>query len=163
MSTKPKHKTCQSPYCNNKLEGQRRKFCSYKCYDENRRGKWVTKTCASTDCNNTFKTQGQLKRYCSNTCNHREETRRRSREMKARLLETYGDKCACCGESCVEFLTLEHKNGDRKQHLKKVGPNVIAIWRDAVENFDTNKYEILCMNCNWAKGKYGFCPHERKK
>ena len=30
---------------------------------------------------------------------------------KERIIEAYGGKCECCGESIFEFLTIDHRNG----------------------------------------------------
>ena len=153
-------KKCQSPYCEKSIEGNRRKFCSYDCYNENRRGQWKNTECLAEDCNNQFKSQGTWKKYCCSQCNARQRERNRSKEIKAQLFNIYGNKCKCCGETEIAFLTLEHKLGDRVEHLKQVGNNT-NMWKDAIENVDHERFEILCMNCNWAKGQFGYCPHER--
>lgn len=78
------------------------------------------------------------------------------RAKRVAFLDMYGGKCACCGESIEEFLTIEHIHGQRGQ--KRVSP--YKAYKTAVENYDPTTYEILCMNCNHAKGRYGYCPHQ---
>jgi hypothetical protein len=75
-----------------------------------------------------------------------------------KVLDAYGSVCACCGEKQNEFLTTDHINGGGSEHLRKRG--TVGIYRDIIkEGFPRDKYQILCMNCNWAKSVYGKCPH----
>jgi hypothetical protein len=73
-----------------------------------------------------------------------------------------GGKCACCGETINEFITLDHINGRTEEDyhsggLRRTGK---AAWMKArSDGWDTGKYQILCYNCNCAKGAYGTCPH----
>jgi len=87
-----------------------------------------------------------------------EIVRNKSKEMRKTFLEMYGNKCACCGETTYEFLTLEHKNGQRgiEKSRKKSGKHSYAI---AIREYRPDLYEILCWNCNCSKGRYGYCPH----
>lgn len=38
------------------------------------------------------------------------------RRMRLEALQAYGGKCACCGESNVEFLAIDHINGNGNKH-----------------------------------------------
>lgn len=80
------------------------------------------------------------------------------RNAKARLegIAAYGGRCVCCGESRVEFLTLEHKRGI-KNHEKRGAEGWLQLKRDG---FPKGDHEVLCYNCNCAKGVYGKCPHK---
>jgi len=71
-------------------------------------------------------------------------------------------KCACCGESNYFFMTIDHIMGrgktDREAGQKRSG------WRLCVNlkmRGYPDGYQVLCYNCNLAKGHYGSCPHER--
>jgi 5-methylcytosine-specific restriction endonuclease McrA len=79
-------------------------------------------------------------------------------ELKKKIIEAYGGKCACCGESTYEFLTIDHING-RDKGDKLMGA---ALYR-ALKNqgFPKDNYQLLCFNCNSAKGLYGQCPHKK--
>jgi hypothetical protein len=57
------------------------------------------------------------------------------------------------------FLTLDHKVGGRKHHEGLTNLQIYA--RAAKEGWPRDKYQLLCMNCNFAKGHYGACPHQR--
>jgi hypothetical protein len=80
-------------------------------------------------------------------------------KRRINFLEMYGNKCACCGETQKEFLTIEHING---QKGKKRESSAMA-YAKAIKEYRPDLYTILCMNCNHSKGKYGYCPHEHKK
>lgn len=95
-------------------------------------------------------------------------TKANVREKRKLVLEKYGGTCVCCGESVYEFLTLDHKNNDGAKHreeLKKAGkPRHASSMVDfaAANNFP-DFLQILCWNCNCAKGFHGECPHEAKR
>jgi hypothetical protein len=77
--------------------------------------------------------------------------------------------CRCCGEnSFVEFLAIDHIAGKYKMdsipELVKIGySSKLKDYRliDWILEKDFPKgFQILCHNCNMAKGVYGKCPHE---
>lgn len=80
----------------------------------------------------------------------------------ADVLNAYGPRCACCGESQVRFLSVDHSRNDGHKDRAKNGKRVSGTTfylRIAREGFPAS-YQILCMNCNWGKGKNGgVCPH----
>lgn len=80
--------------------------------------------------------------------------------IRKEVLEAYGNKCACCGESAEEFLTIDHIDGRGSHHRKEVGPRLYAVLRRL--GFPKDKYRLLCMNCNFSYGMRGYCPHQRK-
>lgn len=74
-----------------------------------------------------------------------------------RLLE-----CACCKEKQFEFLCIDHieKIGSKVRKLKSEysGTSLYSFLRS--HNFPKG-YQVLCHNCNLAKGFYGICPHNK--
>lgn len=73
----------------------------------------------------------------------------------------YGDICKCCGEDNKKFLTIDHINGHiEKEGKAKLGGGTLAIW--IVNNNYPIRFQILCFNCNMAKGIFGECPHKEK-
>lgn len=70
-------------------------------------------------------------------------------------------KCVCCDESNIKFLTIDHINNNGAQHRKESkcgsGPKFYQWLKD--NNYPTG-YQIMCMNCNWARSRYGICPHK---
>lgn len=75
--------------------------------------------------------------------------------LKIKFFTMYGDKCACCSESTKEFLTLEHKQGLNGQKRVRGG----QLYKQATDEYRPDIYETLCMNCNHAIGRVGYCPH----
>ena len=89
--------------------------------------------------------------------------RARARTVKAKLevMEAYGSLCVCCGEKEMAFLTIDHINGGGKEHRKLVGFGTRFYEWLKKNNYPKDKFQLLCMNCNFAKGKSGgFCPHQ---
>ena len=108
-------------------------------------------------------------------CNyHREKDRIRGRKtsrsaiinLKQECLEYYGKECVCCAEKKVEFLTIDHKNGQGNIQRKKLfGYNVggLHMYRWLKKNNFPNSFQILCMNCNWATRYREQCPHQLER
>lgn len=80
--------------------------------------------------------------------------------LKNRVIERYGGKCACCGISRRVFLTLDHIHGGGT--AERSG-RTDRPYRSADAEFQPNKYQILCFNCNYAKfiEETHTCPQEQ--
>ncbi len=98
---------------------------------------------------------------------NREEINERQRkcnvERRVRVLWTYGSRCVCCGESRYEFLAIDHVNGDGAAHRHKIGKGGSSFYAWLIKNNFPEGFQILCWNCNWAKGVYGKCPHKEER
>ena len=101
----------------------------------------------------------------------KKEMNRQSRDSKRRLryevLTHYCNgipKCACCGESHVEFLALDHIHGGGNKHRKEISAFGSEFYSWLKNNGWPNDppLQILCHNCNLAKGFYGTCPHQKQ-
>jgi hypothetical protein len=97
------------------------------------------------------------------------ENRERRRDInatwrwKARLkvIEAYGGCCACCGEMIPEFLTIDHINNDGAEKRRNGEMGGAALYTKLEKmGYPKDDYQLLCMNCNFAKGHFGCCPHE---
>lgn len=86
-------------------------------------------------------------------------SKRRYDLYKSKFLEMYGDVCECCGEDTVEFLSIEHKLG---QKGKKKDTSHKA-YRLACLEYQPDIYGILCHNCNQATRHGSACPHKNKE
>jgi hypothetical protein len=86
--------------------------------------------------------------------NKRQRQRRRQRQ---RTIEQYGGECKCCGESNWAFLEFDHVNNDGAQHRKELSGQKLVPW--IIKNNYPDTIQLLCSNCNKAKGLYGGCPH----
>jgi len=78
-------------------------------------------------------------------------------KIQDKFFEMYGNKCACCGESQREFLTIEHIHGQKGLNKE----SSYQAYTRAIREYREDIYQILCMNCNHAKGIYGYCPHNK--
>lgn len=82
------------------------------------------------------------------------------------VLTHYGGtppKCACCGETELDFLTIDHINGGGNKHRRQlfghaVGGYHFYYW--LIKNNFPEGYRVLCWNCNWGCRKNnGVCSH----
>ena len=87
------------------------------------------------------------------------------RKIRLTVLQFYGGeipKCNCCDEEEIKFLSIDHINGGGNKHRKSFGTKDgkggnISHW--LIRNGFPEGYQVLCHNCNMAKGFYGVCPH----
>jgi hypothetical protein len=85
------------------------------------------------------------------------------RQLKREVFSQYGGcRCSCCGETIIEFLQIDHVHGGGNAHRKSIrkrSGEQFYKWLKA-NNFPPG-FQVLCANCNLAKGAFGECPHER--
>jgi hypothetical protein len=101
------------------------------------------------------------------------------REARVELLRRYGPDCACCGESELAFLQIDHKFGHGAAHRRLMKPNdprgsnprtsarvLLCDLRERgfpkvldLGNGIYDELQVLCANCNTAKAYHGYCPH----
>lgn len=100
---------------------------------------------------NRIKTDPEFKkqRYINHQ-NHR-------RRLREEVISKYGGLCACCGETEIKFLCIDHVNGGGNKERKEVKQSSLyyRLKREPV----SDQYQVLCHNCNFAKTAYGSCPH----
>jgi hypothetical protein len=86
------------------------------------------------------------------------------KKLKTKVMKYYSDKynyyCSCCGENEINFLTIDHINGGGTQHRKKIGISSYEFYKWIVKNNYPKEFQVLCYNCNCAKGKNSHCPHK---
>ena len=84
------------------------------------------------------------------------------RKLRAAAFDAYGGpRCACCGESTPEFLGIDHTQGDGNKHRRQIGNkggHSMYLWLK--KNGYPEGFQVLCHNCNFAKGHFGYCPHK---
>lgn len=72
------------------------------------------------------------------------------RQMKKQfVVDLYGGICMQCGESNIEYLTIDHINNDGAEHRRNAGPNIYHLIYE--EKIPIDGYQLLCYNCNCAK------------
>ena len=89
-------------------------------------------------------------------------TKKYHRQLKLEVLGHYSNgqpHCACCGETIIEFLGIDHSGGGGIDHRAKVGSTYrLYLWLR--RNSYPNGYRTLCHNCNLATSWGRICPHE---
>lgn len=98
----------------------------------------------------------------------RESARRQRAEARKMVLGHYSTgayRCACCGESEVDFLTIDHVDGVDNKQVKALGlpRGSFRLNSWLIRNGFPAGYAALCMNCNFSKGggRGGVCIHKR--
>lgn len=91
----------------------------------------------------------------------------KKRRLKRRVIVLihYGGnppKCVCCGETLIEFLTIDHINNNGAKHRDIIGKSGHALYDWLIKNNFPEGYQVMCWNCNWAKS-HGGCPHQKWK
>ena len=89
-----------------------------------------------------------------------------SQLVKIEALTVYGGdppKCACCGETNIGFLTLDHVNSDgrnyRRDSARKSG-NTSYWYLKGLGWPKDPPLQVLCFNCNCGRQHNGgICPH----
>ncbi len=148
--------------CNKKIivNHKNTKYCSICCrkkFLENKRistKKWCE--------NNKEENKKRHKIYSlKNKDKINEKTKKWNKEIRKNILIKYGNKCNCCKENKYEFLAIDHINNDGVKHRKEIGRKNIYYWLKK-NNYPKENFQVLCHNCNMAKGFYGYCPHNIK-
>jgi hypothetical protein len=87
-------------------------------------------------------------------------------KVKQDVLDMFGGKCACCGETEPGFLSIDHVFNDGAEERRNGRGGGYVIGRRIINKaLDKIRYQLLCYNCNMGKqfsGK-GICPHQLKK
>jgi len=81
--------------------------------------------------------------------------------IRAEVLAHYNNECACCQEGHSAFLGVDHIEGGGRQHRKTLKGTSFYKW--LIEKLFPAGFQVLCHNCNMAKGFYGVCPHVTEK
>ena len=90
-------------------------------------------------------------------------------KCKFKVIKYYSNstmQCNCCGEKHIDFLSIDHIDCGKLYHnkKKKIGKcSGINLYLDLIKNNFPGGYQVLCYNCNFAKGACGKCPHEMEK
>jgi len=103
-------------------------------------------------------------RKCCNSCLMRARISNRlsKNKRKREAFDAYGGPvCVCCKEDEYDFMTIDHINGGGGAHRKEIGNYSIYFWLK--KNGYPPGFQVLCFSCNFAKGHFGMCPHERRR
>lgn len=85
-----------------------------------------------------------------------------NRAAKLAAFEAYGGlRCACCGVAYLEFLTLDHIDpATAVPGIYRCGPRLYRLLRR--QGYPPG-YRVLCISCNFARGNFGYCPHDLER
>ena len=114
----------------------------------------------------------QKKRYREkHTYEIKEREKKYRHGLKTQCLIHYGGnppRCVCCGETHIEFLTIDHINGGGNKHRRKIrnkvrgctpGGHGFYLWLKR-HNYPKG-FQVLCFNCNIGKHiNNNVCPHK---
>ena len=69
-------------------------------------------------------------------------------------------QCPGCHTTFIEFLQLDHMNGDGARHRKEnnLGTGAARLWRWVRKMGYPEGFQVLCRNCNGAKFTRAKCP-----
>lgn len=103
---------------------------------------------------------------------YREDSKKRARRFREMVIQAYGGPvCACCGETHVSMMTLDHINGGGIKHRTEIANqrgwkqkvSGVAFYRYLVNQGFPPGYQVLCFNCNFSKHLLGVCAHQSEK
>lgn len=95
---------------------------------------------------------------CTQCIDARAERRLR---VKLEVFAAYGGAtCRCCGESMIDFLTIDHIANDGAQHRREIGIGGTTLYSWLRSNKYPSGFQVLCSNCNQSKAVHGICRHE---
>jgi hypothetical protein len=134
------------------------------CRDRHRK-RWRTRHPNPRTKDPTSHNRASNKYRMNNRDKCRQAELRSRRKLKAQIFAHYGN-CRCCGEHRLEFLTLHHINNNGAEHRRQlkaggIGSKDFYLW--VKRTGYPSDLESACMNCNFSKGRFGYCPHEREK
>ncbi len=84
-----------------------------------------------------------------------EYSRRLRKIYRTAVFDHYGRSCTCCGTT--DNLTIDHINGDGKEHRKEIGRGAIVFHRWLIENDFPPGFQTMCSRCNTSKAKGDRC------
>jgi hypothetical protein len=88
-----------------------------------------------------------------------QQTKAHHNKKRRQIVVAYGGACVCCGEDTFEFLTFDHVHNDGADHRRQIGrTSQLLAW--IIKNDYPDTLQLLCYNCNCAKGFHGVCPHQ---
>ena len=100
--------------------------------------------------------------FAANKSKVYEYRKARERRTKEEVITHYGGKCNCCGETIIEFLTMDHIHGGGRKHAKELKKTRFFMW--VKRNNYPDYLQVLCFNCNCGREvNGGICPHQLER
>lgn len=98
--------------------------------------------------------------YSTNKVTIREN--RYGRKLKQDVMEAYCNgkpRCQCCGLDNIDGLSIDHMHGRKQMGHERTFRSKVFYQYLKRKKYPKG-YQVLCINCNSAKGKLGKCPHQ---
>jgi hypothetical protein len=128
-------------------------------YRSTERGQEITQ--AYTAANRTKLNAASKRHYIENRDYYLSWSKESNIALKKEVIAAYGGACKCCDEDIFEFLTIDHVDGGGRKHRQELG---MTLYKWLKKNgFPQEGFRLLCIDCNFSLGKYGYCPHERAR
>lgn len=91
--------------------------------------------------------------------------RKRNRAIKIEAIQKYGGRCFCCGESIIEFLAIDHIEGNGNEQRRKIKlDGGVSFYHWLKRNGWPEGFQAACHNCNMGRHlNGGICPHQTKE
>ncbi len=87
-----------------------------------------------------------------------EYNKMRNARLRKLVFDHYGHECVCCGETEEKLLTIDHIVPIGGQRRRKASNR--NLYQYLVHNNFPDGFQVLCIGCNWAKSRFGICPHQ---
>lgn len=76
---------------------------------------------------------------------------KKRKEFRQKIIAKFGGKCIQCGFNDWRALQVDHVNGGGTQEVKIVFNRNRDKYNQSLLKDKSNKYQLLCANCNWIK------------
>jgi hypothetical protein len=80
---------------------------------------------------------------------------------KREMVDAYGGCCACCRETKLPFLSLDHIGGGGHRERLALGGQQAVMKKLKAAGWPKEGYRVLCMNCQMGTRFGRTCPHQR--
>jgi predicted transposase YbfD/YdcC len=90
--------------------------------------------------------------YQGSTTQDKDKKRRDNHRVE--VLEHYGGKCVCCGETEPYFLAVDHISGDGNSHRRKINKWGSGFFKWLIDNQFPDGFQVLCHNCRTCVQDY---------
>lgn len=153
--------------CNNCGQATSKRLCDTCQLSKNKRHKKLYENrLLSGLCGHCGESTTNNKNRCE-SCLQKQRDFRKSKKIQ--VFEAYGgSKCNCCGETVLEFLTIDHINNNGAEHRREItgssnrsgGGSYMYLW--LIKNNFPEGFQVLCANCQLGKAiNGGICPHKQ--
>ena len=94
----------------------------------------------------------QSKWYKKNKNHVKKWHRKYTMAIKLAVFRHYSPKLKCqrCGFKDLRALSLDHKHGGGSSHVASLG-GTYKLYNWVIEHNFPNRFQVLCMNCQWIK------------